>query len=67
MPHSARRRAARRPQVCSAGGARDDDVVSLNVGGTSLATRRSTLCSVPGSLLAAMFSGRCARVPAAGA
>ena len=34
------------------------DIVCLNVGGTKMATKRSTLCQVKGSLLASMFSGR---------
>jgi hypothetical protein len=34
------------------------DIVYLNVGGTKMATKRSTLCQIEGSLLAAMFSGR---------
>ena len=36
----------------------NDDIINLNVGGTKLATLRSTLCQVEDSLLAAMFSGR---------
>ena len=36
----------------------DDDVISLNIGGTIMAAARSTLCQVEGSLLASMFSGR---------
>ena len=39
-------------------GASFPSVVSLNVGGTVFETRASTLRSVPGSFLAAMFSGR---------
>ena len=35
-----------------------DDVIELNVGGEIMATTRSTLCQVEGSLLASMFSGR---------
>ena len=34
------------------------DVIELNVGGERMATLRSTLCQVEGSLLASMFSGR---------
>jgi hypothetical protein len=36
----------------------DDDVIQLNVGGEIIATTRSTLCQIEGSLLACMFSGR---------
>ena len=36
----------------------NDDIINLNVGGTKLATLRSTLCQVEDSLLATMFSGR---------
>ena len=36
----------------------NDNIVYLNVGGTKMATKRSTLCQVEESLLAAMFSGR---------
>ena len=36
----------------------DDDVINLNVGGTKMTTKRSTLCQVEGSLLSSMFSGR---------
>ncbi len=36
----------------------DDDVINLNVGGTKMTTKRSTLCQVKGSLFASMFSGR---------
>ena len=35
-----------------------DDVIELNVGGQTMATKRSTLCQVEGSLLSSMFSGR---------
>ena len=35
-----------------------DHIVYLNVGGTKMATKWSTLCQVEGSMLAAMFSGR---------
>lgn len=35
-----------------------DDVIQLNVGGEIMATTRSTLCQIHGSLLATMFSGR---------
>jgi BTB/POZ domain len=34
------------------------DVVNVNVGGTVFTTRRSTLCSVKGSFLESLFSGR---------
>ena len=37
---------------------KDDDVISLNIGGKNMAASRSTLCQVKGSLLASMFSGR---------
>lgn len=37
---------------------KDGDVITLNVGGKKITTRRSTLCQVEGSMLAAMFSGR---------
>ena len=37
---------------------KDDDIITLNVGGTKMTTKRSTLCQVKGSLLASMFSGR---------
>jgi hypothetical protein len=37
---------------------KDDDIIKLNVGGTKITTKRSTLCQVKGSLLASMFSGR---------
>ena len=37
---------------------KDDDIIDLNVGGTKMTTKRSTLCQVKGSLLASMFSGR---------
>jgi hypothetical protein len=37
---------------------KSSEVISLNVGGTSLAVLRSTLTSVEGSMLAGMFSGR---------
>lgn len=33
----------------------DDDIVELNIGGTVISTRRSTLCRCPDSLLARMF------------
>ena len=36
----------------------NDDIIELNVGGQTMATRRSTLCQVEGSLLAPMFGGR---------
>ena len=36
----------------------DNDIINLNVGGTKMTTKRSTLCQVSGSLLASMFSGR---------
>ena len=35
-----------------------DEIIRLNVGGVLFTTLRSTLCSVPGSMLEAMFSGR---------
>jgi hypothetical protein len=35
----------------------DDDIIYLNVGGQKLATTRSTLCQVEGSLIASMFNG----------
>ncbi len=35
----------------------DDDLIYLNVGGQKLATTRSTLCQVEGSLIASMFNG----------
>lgn len=38
--------------------AQGDEIVRLNVGGQLFTTLRSTLCSVPGSMLEAMFSGR---------
>lgn len=34
-----------------------DEIVELNVGGEHITTARSTLCSVEGSMLEAMFSG----------
>ena len=37
---------------------KDSDILQLNVGGTSMSVRRSTLTQVPDSLLAAQFSGR---------
>ena len=37
---------------------KDNDIIHLNVGGQKMTTKRSTLCQVEGSLLAAMFSGR---------
>ena len=37
---------------------KDDDVISLNIGGKNMAASRSTLCQVEGSLIASMFSGR---------
>ena len=37
---------------------KNDDVIELNVGGQAMATKRSTLCQVEGSLLSSMFSGR---------
>jgi hypothetical protein len=46
------------------------ELVTLNVGGHSFTTTRSTLFSVPGSFLEAMFSGRhafCAQQTADGA
>jgi hypothetical protein len=36
----------------------ENDIVYLNVGGTKMATKRSTLCQIEGSLLASLFSGR---------
>ncbi len=36
----------------------DDDIINLNVGGTKITTKRSTLCQVKGSLFSSMFSGR---------
>jgi hypothetical protein len=36
----------------------NDDVIELNVGGQRMATKRSTLCQIKGSLLASMFGGR---------
>ena len=36
----------------------DDDIINLNVGGTKMTTKRSTLCQVKDSLLSSMFSGR---------
>lgn len=33
----------------------DDDIVELNIGGTVIATRRSTLCRCPDSVLSRMF------------
>ena len=38
--------------------ARDDDIITLDVGGKKFKTRRSTLCQVEGSLFATMCSGR---------
>jgi len=35
-----------------------EEIVNLNVGGAAFTTTRTTLCSVPGSVLEAMFSGR---------
>lgn len=35
-----------------------DCIIYLNVGGTKMATKKSTLCQVDGSLLASIFSGR---------
>lgn len=35
-----------------------EEIIRLNVGGVLFTTLRSTLCSVPGSMLEAMFSGR---------
>eukprot|EP00743_Colponemidia_sp_Colp-15_P010811 GILK01011955.1.p1 GENE.GILK01011955.1~~GILK01011955.1.p1 ORF type:complete len:339 (+),score=28.38 GILK01011955.1:39-1055(+) len=37
---------------------RQNDVVSINCGGHILMAKRATLCSVSGSVLASMFSGR---------
>jgi hypothetical protein len=34
------------------------DIIKLNVGGQEFHTTRSTLCSVDGTMLSAMFSGR---------
>ena len=36
----------------------DDDIINLNVGGTKMTTKRSTLCQIEGSLFSSMFSGR---------
>ena len=36
----------------------NDDIIHLNVGGTIMASKRSTLCQVEGSMLASLFSGR---------
>ena len=36
----------------------DNDIINLNVGGTKMTTKRSTLCQINGSLLSSMFSGR---------
>ena len=36
----------------------DDDIINLNVGGTKITTKISTLCQVKGSLFSSMFSGR---------
>jgi hypothetical protein len=38
--------------------ANDDEILELNVGGEPFTTTKSTLCSVSGSMLEAMFSGR---------
>ena len=35
---------------------RNDDIITLDVGGQKFKTKRSTLCQVEGSLLATMFS-----------
>jgi len=35
-----------------------EDIIDINVGGKHFTTSRSTLCSIKGSLLEAMFSGR---------
>jgi len=43
-------------QMCKVA-VREDDVISLNVGGKLMDCKRSTLCQVEGSLLASMFSG----------
>ena len=44
------------PSVYDATG--EDEIVHLNVGGTKMATKKSTLCQVEESMLATMFSGR---------
>ncbi|KAL3135141.1 hypothetical protein ABBQ32_008076 [Trebouxia sp. C0010 RCD-2024] len=49
---------AREEESMARNSAADHDIIHLNVGGTVLATRRSTLTQAKGSTLAAMFSGR---------
>jgi len=41
-----------------------NDIIQLNVGGRQVATSRSTLVSVPGSVLAATFDPESERTPA---
>eukprot|EP00386_Alphamonas_edax_P004833 GDKI01015219.1.p2 GENE.GDKI01015219.1~~GDKI01015219.1.p2 ORF type:complete len:109 (+),score=16.50 GDKI01015219.1:165-491(+) len=37
---------------------KQSDIIELNVGGKTCTTTRATLCAMPDTLLAAMFSGR---------
>jgi hypothetical protein len=37
---------------------REDDIISLNVGGEKMSCKRSTLCQIQNSLLSSMFNGR---------
>ena len=46
------------PPATPADGASASSRVRLNVGGAMFETTQSTLCSVEGSMLASMFSGR---------
>eukprot|EP00123_Amoebidium_parasiticum_P010362 comp20058_c0_seq1/m.24651 comp20058_c0_seq1/g.24651 ORF comp20058_c0_seq1/g.24651 comp20058_c0_seq1/m.24651 type:complete len:532 (-) comp20058_c0_seq1:91-1686(-) len=49
---------AREATLVAERNAKASDVIRLNVGGAKYETTRSTLCSVPNSMLCAMFSGR---------